>query len=288
MTVLGGCATTFLLPGREVELSGPPLLPSKIYPVEQKEVRVINASGESLVGWTFSEPHDKGTVLIAGGNRMSLTEVVHYNSFLFRNGFRVLVYSYQGHDQSGGSRNIRSLLSDAMTFYNYATTAFPEEPVLLAGESISGVTSLCLASQLSNPPAIMVEGIIDLNTVGYANARKFWPLFFIGFPIAFLIDIDVPESLDVMRCARALSSSPAPKPILFVHSTHDVLAPYSDMKKVYDQYTGPKQLLVPHCNPGAKCHMTLYLDSEARREVVKFISSSLYISTSREHIRHDA
>ncbi len=270
-----GCASYWLLDERIEGKENGCVQKLSLYPIQPTEVRVTNADGRKLLGCLFSQQDDRGTVLVAGGNAMSLAKAVHYNHFLLLKGFRVLVYSYQGYMQNEGSKSIRSLVSDAMAFYAHIKTSFPAEAVVLAGESISGATAFCLAANLQKPPAIMVEAMINPKTIGYDLANEYWPLFFVSFPIAFTIAVDVPPTLDARRCAGALSSASNPPPVLFVHGLDDKLAPFSATKQIFDDYQGPKRLITSHCTSGAKCHLNLYADKDSRNALVEFAKTSL-------------
>lgn len=209
---------------------------------------------------------------------MGLERTAHYASFLLNQGFRVLVYSYQGYDDNEGPASIDSLVPDAMAFYSYAKQAFNNQHILLFGTSISATTSVCLARNLSPPPPIVLEAIIDPKTIIYSIAKKNWPLFLIGFPIALGTAMGVADSMDPAKCIAAIGASSNPPPVLFVLNQDDELAPYSTIKSLIEIYEGPKSIKVSSCNISGGCHMNLYCDKSSRETVVAFVRNALLYS----------
>ncbi len=270
--LLTGCASQFLLnpDGARKALHDQPVRAE--YP--QQSIEVTNQTGRKLKGIVFSKTGDKGIVLVGGGNSMGLEQTAHYASFLLNKGFRVLVYSYQGYDDNEGPASIDSLVPDAMAFYTYAKQTFSDEKVLLFGASISAATTACLARNLSPPPPIVIEAIIDPKTIIYSIAQKNWPLFLIGFPIAWGAAMGVPDSIEPAKCIAAIGSSSNPPPILFVYNENDKLAPYSTIKSLIDMYKGPKSTKVSSCNLSNGCHMNLYCDKSSREIVISFIQDA--------------
>jgi hypothetical protein len=245
------------------------------YPLQPQNIEVINESGRNLKGLLFSKPGDRGIVLVGGGNAMGLQHTAHYASFLLHKGFRVLVYSYQGFDENEGPASIGSLVSDARAFYNFARQTYQSEKVILFGVSISGATSVCLAQSVSPPPSVIAESIIDPKTIIKNIAKKNWQLAPVGFPIAWISSLGVPDSLDSGKCIETLGKNLSPPALLLVFNQNDELAPHSTVKKFVDEYKGPVSTIIPKCNLSGGCHMNLYCDKTSRDSIIEFIKNLL-------------
>lgn len=246
------------------------------YPTKPQTIEVINQTGRRLKGLLFSKTGDQGIVLVGGGNAMGLEHTAHYASFLLGHGFRVLVYSYQGYDDNAGPASIDSLVPDAMAFYAYAKHNFPNDNVVLFGTSISAVTSVCLAQSLSPPPSMVVEAIIDPKTIIYYISQKHWPLFLLGYPLAWVTAMGISDSIDPAKCIGSLGASSKPPPINFIFSPTDKLAPYSTIKELIASYQGPKSSLISSCNLTGNCHMNLYCDRRARSSIVHIVKNAVH------------
>src|SRR5882724_747876 len=90
-----GCASWWLLyPG--LAESNDPHLDPRGEGHSYEEVAVTNPQNNKLAGWLFAAPADCGTVLIAGGNAQNISSTYEVSRYLIGNGFRVLIFSYQG------------------------------------------------------------------------------------------------------------------------------------------------------------------------------------------------
>lgn len=274
-TLQTGCTSDLLLHPylARAAIQRQPVRPQ--YPVAPKTVQVTNESGQKLTGLLFENSNDQGIVLVGGGSGMGIEHTAHYSSFLHNQGFRVLVYSYQGFDKNDGNPSLDSVVSDARAFYTYTRSTLKEEKVVLFGISVSGATSVCLAKSIPPPYAIITEAMIDPKTIVYSNAKKYWPLFFLGFPLALVSSLEVSESIDPEKCLNALAEGPTPPPILFIFNEHDEVAPAATIERLIDSYEGPKIRKISKCNLDRHCHLNLYCDSDSRAEILEFMKRTL-------------
>ena len=263
-----GCASSLMLPAGLATRYPPPELAA---PGQRTAVLVENAAGERLEGALYSWPGDRGTLLVSGGNAMSRSETEHYVTFLHRQGFRVLVFSFQGYDDNGGKPALASLPTDAAAFFRFARERDPEEPVGYLASSISTVAAQCLPALEPDLAVLILEGAVDAPRIGFAKVTErpaFWPLLPLTWPIAFGVSLDVPDGVDPRRCfgAPGVDSVPA----LYLHHPDDAVVPYSGARDLFDRYPGPSRFLDLTVKRHPTAHLLLSQDDGARRAVVEF------------------
>ena len=96
----------------------------------------------------------------------------------------------------------------------------PGEP-----KKISTAPALCLPSQEPGLDGVILEGAINLNTVGFVQIRRIWQLWLLApftLPYAAFVSASIPSELSAGRCAKQAGDVPA----LFLHHKGDVMTPY--------------------------------------------------------------
>jgi alpha/beta superfamily hydrolase len=254
-----GCASFWLLyPG--MAESNDPRLDPKDAGYSYQTVTVTNAQGYRLKGWLFDSPGEHGTLLVAGGNAQNISSTYAVSRYLINNGFRVLVFTYQGFGDNEGHADLGSLIGDAQAFYVFIENKYKEEPIAFAGYSTGAVTGLCLGDR-EQLNAVVVEGTFNPKTV---IADKH---LYIAMAVDPMLESSVPDELDTSSCLRQLKSVP----VLFLHNTNDPLAPYDSARRLFDSYQGPKEFIDTKAALGADAHYGSVSDSEARARVLAFL-----------------
>ena len=261
--IVSGCANFWLLYPGTAETSDPRLNPEQSGQPHE-EVTVTNAQGNSLHGWLFAADGDRGTVLVAGGNAQNLSSIYVDSRYLIDNGFRVLIFTYQGFDQNTGRADLNSLIGDAQAFYLYTKLQYPGQPIAIVGYSLGAVTGICLADQ-EPVSAIVGEGSFNPKTI--VADRNLW----VPGPFASKFAADVPNDLDTNRCLQKLKSVP----IMFLHSPGDPLATYDSARRLYDSYSGPKDFVVTNPESGTNRHYGSFSDPAAQTKVIEFLKAHL-------------
>ena len=258
-----GCASFWLLYPGMAESSDPHLDP-KDAGYSYQAVTVINPQGHRLTGWLFDNSGDYGTVLVAGGNAQNISSTYSVSRYLINNGFRVLVFTYQGFGNNEGRADLSSLIGDAQTFYAFIGNKYKGEPIAFAGYSTGAVTGLCLGD-LDRLSAVVVEGTFNPKTVITDKH------LYIAMAVDPMLESSVPDDLDTSRCLQELKSVP----VLFLHNPNDPLAPYDSARRLYDSYQGPKEFVDTKVAPGADAHYGSVSDAEARAKVLAFLKLHL-------------
>jgi hypothetical protein len=257
------CASFWLLYPGMAESNDPHLDP-KDAGYSYQTVSVANAQGYRLTGWLFGNSGDHGTLLVAGGNAQNISSTYSVSRYLINNGFRVLVFTYQGFGNNEGHADLSSLIGDAQAFYIFVENKYKGEPIAFAGYSTGAVTGLCLgdSEQLS---AVVVEGTFNPKTI--VNDKK----LYVAMLVDPMLESSVPDALDTSRCLQKLKAVPG----LFLHNPNDPLAPYDSARHLYDSYQGPKEFIDTNAAPGADAHYGSVSDPEARARVLAFLKVHL-------------
>ena len=269
--IVGGCSSDVMLhPGiaRLMEASNP--TPRIAERDRAKAIRVRNEWGNILEGLLLAQEGDYGTVIVSNGNATSMERTLYYFRFLLGNGFRVLVFSFQGFDANEGKAHLRSLIGDARAFYAYARQAFPGEPIAYAAHSLSTAAALCLTSRQAELAGVVLQGAFDPKGVAYAKLAQLWylfPLYPLLAPYAIFVSWTVPDELAVKECVGNLRNTPA----LFVHHPQDTVTPYRGAIELYEAYPGPKSFVVPKEPHPPEYHMNYTSDEAAQGETLRFI-----------------
>jgi predicted alpha/beta hydrolase len=258
-----GCASFWLLYPGMAESNDPHVDPKDAGNIYQT-VTVTNAQGYRLTGWLFDNSTDHGTLLVAGGNAQNISSTYSVSRYLINNGFRVLVFSYQGFGNNEGHADLGSLIGDAQAFYTFIENKYKGQPIAFAGYSTGAVTGLCLGDR-ERLSAEVVEGTFNPKTI--VSDKK----LYVAMLVDPMLESSIPDDLDTARCLDELKSVP----ILFLHNPNDPLAPYDSAKRLFDSYRGPKEFIVTNPAPGADAHYGSVSDSGARAKVLAFLELHL-------------
>ena|ERR1700687_1670012 len=258
-----GCASFWLLyPG--IAASNDPRLDPKDAGYSYETVTVTNAQGNRLLGWLFVGPGDHGTALIAGGNAQSISSKYSVSRYLINNGFRVLIFTYQGFGNNGGRADLVSLLGDAQAFYAFAKHRDESESIAFVGYSTGAVTGLCLGDR-EPLSAVVAEGTFNPKTIVEDKH------LYVAMALDPMFKSAVPDELDTSRCLQELKSVP----VLFLHNHDDPLVPYDSARRLFDAYQGPKEFIDTIKTSGSDAHYGSVSDPEARTRVLAFLKHHL-------------
>ena len=139
--------------------------------------------------------------LVAGGNAQNISSTYSVSRYLINNGFRVLVFTYQGFGDNQGHADLSSLIGDAQAFYRFAENKYKSEPIAFAGYSTGAVTGLCLGDreQLS---ALVVEGTFNPKTI--VNDKK----LYVAMLVDPMLESSVPDDLGYQPLLAGVEGCP--------------------------------------------------------------------------------
>ena len=184
------------------------------------------------------------------------------------------ILSYQGFDSNDGPADIKSLVDDVETFYQYCRARFAGEPIALVAESISTAPFFVCASHHPEISAVVFEALVNPRTIAYAKANDMWwiyPLYPTTLLNTFLITSAVPPELDLRTALKRHPRIPA----LFIHHPRDRITPCRTARQIYEQYEGPKEwLLLPYEGNSAR-HMIATVDPKVTGRILGFLHAWL-------------
>lgn len=216
-----------------------------------EELRIRTADGETLAGWYIPAGNSAGkagagkTLIFFHGNAGNMSHRLETIALFHRLGLSTLIIDYRGFGHSTGKPSVNGAITDAEASWDWLREWKNPPPgsVVLFGRSLGGGVAAALAAR-HEPGALILESTFtSLHDV----AKDMFPLLPVGLFLPQ--DFDTPGNIEKLRI-----------PLLVVHSPDDEVVPYRLGKALYDEYAGPKRLLVlsgTH-NSGFRDNMALY------------------------------
>ena len=214
------------------------------------ELSIINKTGDTLSGVLLDPDPEitlKGTVLLIHGNSGNIDRWIDNAKYLYKQGYRVLVFDYQGYGKSTGKPNHKNVVTDSELFLEYLYTRYGK--VLLWGLSLGGNLSVDIAYR--NPDkvkALIVEaGFTSHNQIA---RTKVSPI------IKPLVIISVKSPYKSKKIIEKLHI-----PVLIAHSPTDKVVPFKMGEVLYKNANEPKfflELHGDHCL-GIQNNLNVYL-----------------------------
>jgi len=213
------------------------------------ELVIVNKTGESINGILLDpETTTKGTVLLIHGNSGNIDRWIDNAKYLYLQGYRVLVFDYQGYGKSTGKPNHKNVVTDTELFLDYLNTNYGK--VILWGLSLGGNLSVNVAYR--NPDkvkALIIEaGFTSHNQIARTKVSPFVKPFVI---------ISVRSPNKSKKIIEKLHI-----PILITHSPTDNVVPFEMGELLYSKANEPKfflKLKGDHCL-GIQNNLNEYLE----------------------------
>ena len=170
------------------------------------------SDGVTLRGWGITPTRNDAPIyLYFHGNADGLNERATRFAYLAATGAGIIAFSYRGYGGSGGAPTEALLHSDAREIYQSLRAVYPENRIILFGESLGTGVALELATH--GKPAGVILDSPYLSVVERAHASYPW------LPVSLLLQ-------DQFRSDLFIQNVDAP--ILILHGTADDLIPLSD------------------------------------------------------------
>ena len=136
-------------------------LSSAVIPDSSRELVTMASQGKKIYGVFVKSngTHDSITVLYCHGNRDHLQYYWDRVELIYRMGFNVFIFDYQGYGMSEGTTSESGLYSDGRAALAYLRSR-PEvlsSNVVFYGFSLGNVVSIDLAANVFTPKAIVAE-----------------------------------------------------------------------------------------------------------------------------------
>jgi fermentation-respiration switch protein FrsA (DUF1100 family) len=123
------------------------------------EATFPSTSGAQLRGNLLRGQSGKGVVILMHGVRGNRGAMADHAAFLHRAGFSVLLFDFQAHGESSGSKITSGHLEsmDATAAVKFARATFPAEKIAALGSSLGGAAVI-----LAQPPIELDAAILEL------------------------------------------------------------------------------------------------------------------------------
>ena len=208
-----------------------------------EEVRFTTADGVDLAGWLVPHPQARGNVIFCHGHGRNREQGTGLLPTLHELRLNVLAFDFRGHGGSGvhtatfGKREVQDLVAAEA----FLSRRFPAKPVFLIGVSYGAAVALQALPQLPTVRAVWCESafgrlmpVVENQFAGLPRGVR-QPLVSAYQVLAWLdcglwgADINPIDHLEQVHV-----------PIHFCHGLDDKLVPFSEGKRLYDCYDGPK------------------------------------------------
>ena len=207
--VVGG--TSWLLAGPMIESGNHPIGPLP-KGVNGSEVQFASTSGAQIRGWLIPGKPGAGAIMLLHGVRADRTSMYQHARFLTTAGYTVLLFDFQAHGESIGTRITFGHLEsrDASAALAFLRGKMPGERVGVIGLSMGGAAAL-----LADPPldvdAMVLEEVYPTIEDALADRLRLQygegggllvPLFSWQMPLRLNIGVDSLRPLDRIAGVR--------------------------------------------------------------------------------------
>jgi fermentation-respiration switch protein FrsA (DUF1100 family) len=191
-----------------------------------QELTLETADGEKVIVWHVPPRGDKPVVLYFQGNGGSLRLRANRFRRLTDDGTGLLALSYRGYGGSSGSPSETGFIADALAVHSYAAGTYPNNPIVLWGESLGTGVATAIAADHPVARVLLESPFTSAADIG-AAAYPF-------IPVRLLIKDPFRSDLRVPKITA---------PVLILHGERDRVVPISYGETLYGMNRAPKQFV---------------------------------------------
>jgi len=223
---------------RDIQIGRPPL------DLEASNITFASGSGALIHGWLSTGKPGQGAVMLLHGLRGDRREMVSRAQFLRARGYSVLLFDFQGHGESRGSRITFGDLEsrDVTAAIQYLHHKLPNEQVGVIGATL-GAAAFVLAEQRPAVAAVVLEQTyptIQQAVAGRAR-RYLGPLAPVFAPL-LLAQVQARIAIPANRLRPVDHIAQIGAPVLIVNGTQDNYTSIDDARALLAAASDPKQL----------------------------------------------
>jgi pimeloyl-ACP methyl ester carboxylesterase len=221
---------------RDITIGRPPL------DLEASNITFASGSGSLIHGWLSPGKPGQGAVILLHGLRGDRRDMVSRAEFLRARGYSVLLFDFQAHGESRGSRITFGDLEsrDVTAAIQYLHHKLPGEQVGVIGVSL-GAAALVLAAERPAVTAVVLEQMyptIQQAVAGRAR-RYLGPL---GPVLAPLLMVQARLEIPANRLRPIERMGQIGAPVLIVNGTRDSYTSIEDARALFAADSDPKDL----------------------------------------------
>jgi alpha-beta hydrolase superfamily lysophospholipase len=206
--------------------------------------RISVANDLQLEAWYVPHPDPKGVILLFHGYAVSKSSLLPEAQAFNELGYTVYLIDFRG---SGGSDGYQTSIGyaeadDVAATFDYVRQKWPNQPVILYGQSMGGVAILrAIYAHNLQPEAIIIEAVFDrmLSTV----QNRFSTMSIPSFPGANLLVFwgGVQQGYSGFKHNPVAYAAYVQCPTLMLHGTDDSRVTIEQARSIYDNLNGRKQ-----------------------------------------------
>lgn len=191
--------------------------------VSISEIIIKETGTGNLHGLHLSkESASKGVVLHFHGSGFNVTKHIGHVDWMVGLGFNVIMFDYPGYGKSDGYPTRKNVLEAADHFFNYVDKEFPNQPIILFGQSLGGAILIEYVSKSKLAKENLI--ILDSTFSKYSEIAK----------LKLIRNGTSPEKAE--KLSTLLTSEHDPinhisnitSPILILHSQDDSIVPIDE------------------------------------------------------------
>jgi fermentation-respiration switch protein FrsA (DUF1100 family) len=192
------------------------------------EETMLKTSDGERISALFFRSRNADVVLYFHGNAGDLSGWQFVAADFTSLGYNFMIIDYRGYGKSSGKLSEEGLYLDAQAAYDYLIDkGFAPENILIYGRSIGSGIAVDLASSQPCKGLILESPFSSLARL----ANEKFPLFFPSLYLRYHFD-NLGKINDV-RC-----------PVIFLHGSDDTLIPASHSTRLFQRFTGKKELVI--------------------------------------------
>lgn len=241
---------------------------------------ISSGSGATLRGWFIAGQPGAGAVILMHGIRTNRLSMVLRARLLGEAGFSVLLFDFQAHGESTGSRITFGYLEsrDASAAVAFIRDRLPAERIGVIGCSLGGAAAVLGAKPLQVDALVLESVYPDIGTaianlismvlgqsLGSVVSRPLSKVFELVLgPILNLSPADL-RPIDHMGNITA--------PVLVVSGTQDIRTRVAETRAMFDRLTAPKRLWL--VEGAGHIDLEAFAPDDYRNHVLRFFVESL-------------
>jgi fermentation-respiration switch protein FrsA (DUF1100 family) len=243
-------------------------------------VTISSASGAKLRGWFIAGRPGAGAVVLLHGVRGNRLAMLRRARLLKAVGFSVLLFDFQAHGESTGTRITFGRLEglDAAAAVAFVRHRLPEERVGAIGTSLGGAAALLGPGPLPVDALVLEAVYLDIGTAIDNRIRAvLGPAVgaVVAQPVAYLFELLLPPFVG----ARPADLRPidhivrVTAPLLVASGTRDDRTTIAEAKAMFDRAAEPKQFWA--VDGAGHVDLERYAPEEYRQRVLPFLAEWL-------------
>jgi alpha-beta hydrolase superfamily lysophospholipase len=240
-----------------------------------EKVAFSSRSGSTIHGWLAGSDANRAVVILQHGIRDDKSSLVERARFLIAAGYAVLLFDFQAHGESVGSKMTFGYLEsrDAQAAVEFAKSRFPEKPIGIIGLSL-GAAAAVLAEPALEVQALVLEMMYP-NVVEATKDRIEMRLGRLARFLSPLLTAQLKiragcgaDDLCPLACVEKLAT-----PKLILAGTDDQHTKIGESEQIYERAAEPKEFVRFE---GARHEDLLgFAPEHYKRVVLKFLNTHL-------------